>query len=146
MGLFSTLDISASGLTAERLRMDIISNNIANVNTTSPDGKAYRRQMPVFQVRDRITPVPDVAQPMSSRVGMGVRCVAVMEDSAPLQYKYDPSHPHANKEGYVALPNVNIVKEMVDMITATRAYEANAQVITNTRNMITQALNISTTR
>lgn len=147
MSMFSTFDISASGLTAERLRMDIISNNIANVNTLrTAKGGPYRRQMPIFQVRDRVGPVPAIAQPISRSVGMGVKCTSIIEDPAPLMMKYDPTHPYANKEGYVAMPNVNVVKEMVDMITATRAYEANVAVVNSTKGMMSQALNISSAR
>jgi flagellar basal-body rod protein FlgC len=145
--MFSGFDISASGLSAERLRMDIISNNIANVNTTrTTDNKPFRRQMPIFQQRDRVLPVPGIAQPISDQTGMGVRAVGIIEDMSPLEKKYDPGHPHADKDGYVEMPNVNVVKEMVDMITATRAYEANVSVINSTKGMMSQAINISSAK
>lgn len=147
MSMFSGFDISASGLSAERLRMDIISNNIANANTVrTSDNKPYRRQMPIFQQRDRVTSVPGIAQPLSDQTGMGVRAIGIIEDMSPLEKKYDPGHPYADKEGYVDMPNVNVVKEMVDMITATRAYEANVSVISSTKSMMSQAISISSVK
>ena len=143
MGMFRAIDTSASGLTAERLRMDVISNNIANVNTTrTQDGEPFRRKMVIFESRnprgswwfqDRQKPqVP----------GTGVRVNAIMEDMAPFKMEYDPNHPDADPEGYVRRPNINIVHEMVDMITATRAYEANVTCINSAKDMTNAALNI----
>jgi flagellar basal-body rod protein FlgC len=143
MGLFTSFDISDSGLTAERLRMDIISNNIANVNTTiTEDGTPYKRQMPVFQARlnKSLTSFEKGTERQFS--GNGVRVIEVAEDQAPFKKMYDPSHPHADKEGYVKMPNVNVIKEMVDMITASRAYEANISVMTNSKNMFKRALDL----
>jgi len=141
MGLFSAIDISASGLTAERFRMDIIASNIANVNTTrTQSGGPYRRKMPVF--------APYIKEAMANSEVLpaggveGVKVIDVVEDSSPLRMVYNPSHPDADKNGYVAYPNVNIVTEMVDMISASRAYEANTAVIDITRNMANRALAI----
>ena len=148
MSMFMGIDTAASGLTAERLRMDVISNNIANANTTrTENGTAYRRRFVVFSPRDR--------QPESfeqtllkatsgkKTVGEGVRAVAIMEDPQQGSLVYEPGHPDANAEGYVEKPNVNIVTEMVDMITAHRAYEANTTTINAAKAMFNKALEIS---
>lgn len=154
MGIFKSIDTSASGLTAQRLRMDIISNNIANVNTTrtsevGPDGEVlpYRRQIAVFEARQPV--FADVLSKKLSKgkddadsVGNGVRVVGVTKDEEPFRMIYNPNHPDANKDGYVLMPNVNIVTEMVDMISATRAYEANVTAINSAKNMAAKALEI----
>lgn len=140
--MFGAIDAAASGLTAERLRMDVISNNIANVNTTrTAEGGAYRRQVVVFEPRAKES---SFAQILSKQVdtGNGVRVVGINKDSSPTHQVYDPAHPDANKDGYVEMPNVNIVTEMVDMITATRAYEANVTTINAAKSMALKALEI----
>lgn len=147
MGLFFGIDASASGLTAERLRMDVISNNIANSNTTRTDrGGAYHRRFVVFEPRTRepksFEKVLAQAVGLSRQTGEGVRAVSIMEDNTQGPMVYDPGHPDANAEGYVEKPNVNIVAEMVDMITAHRAYEANATSITAAKSMATKVLDI----
>jgi len=142
--MFRALNISASGLTAERLRMDIVSNNIANVNTTkTASGGAYRRQMPVFQaIFEQHVDALEKAQIGEKFHGSGVRVTDIVEDKAPMKTVYDPEHPHADKEGYVHMPNVNIVKEMVDMITASRAYEANVTSMNTAKQIFSTALQI----
>ncbi len=144
------INTSASGLTAERLRMDVIADNIANVNTTETEnGTPYRRKTVVFQERmttDFRVPT-DIAKEMNMsseeyKTGSGVRVTGIEEDQSPFKYVYEPGHPNANAQGYVAMPNVNIVAEMTDMITATRAYEANVTVINSAKGMATAALNI----
>lgn len=149
MGIFGMINTSASGLTAERMRMDVIADNIANVNTTETEnGTPYRRKTVVFQERKTTEfRVPmDMSKEMSSSeepsTGGGVRVTGIEEDQSPFKYLYDPGHPNANAQGYVAMPNVNIVSEMTDMITATRAYEANVTVINSAKGMATAALNI----
>ena len=147
MGLFMGIDASASGLTAERLRMDVISNNIANSNTTRTDrGGAYRRRFVVFEPRTRepksFEKALQQAVGLSRQTGEGVRAVSIMEDTTQGPMVYDPSHPDANAEGYVEKPNVNIVNEMVDMITAQRAYEANSTAITAAKTMLSKTLEI----
>lgn len=142
MGMFGAIDTAASGLTAERLRMDVISNNIANVNTTrTAEGGAYRRQMVVFAPR---TNEINFAQVLSEHLdtGSGVRVVGIRQDNSPTRKSYDPVHPDANKDGYVEMPNINIVTEMVDMITATRAYEANVTALNAAKSMALKALEI----
>jgi flagellar basal-body rod protein FlgC len=144
MNVFRSFDIAASGLTSERLRMDLISSNIANINTTkTTDGGPYRRQLPIFEaVFDNA--ISDIEKNDSGEEfhGKGVRVREIIEDQGPLKRVYDPNHPHADKEGYVSFPNVNVVKEMVDMITASRAYEANVTVLTTSRQMFNSALEI----
>ena len=133
MNAFSSMQISATGLAAERLRMDTITANMANASTTrSADGSgAYVRKVAVFQ--EALD---------ANKEAAGVKAVKIEKDKSPLRRVYDPTHPDANEKGYVAMPNVNVVKEMVDMITATRAYEANATVITNAKSMAQAALQI----
>lgn len=144
MGMFRSIDTSASGLTAERLRMDIISNNIANVNTTRTEsGDPFRRKMAIFQSRDPHGRLPFMdKRGKPQQAGQGVRVSAIMEDMAPFKMEFDPSHPDADSEGYIRRPNINIVHEMVDMITATRAYEANVTSINSAKDIINSALNI----
>ncbi len=147
MGLFLGIDASASGLTAERLRMDVISNNIANANTTRTEGGgAYHRRFVVFEPRERepksFEQTLMKAVGLSRQTGEGVRAVSIMEDNTQGPLVYDPGHPDANADGYVEKPNVNIVSEMVDMITAQRAYEANSTAITAAKTMATKTLEI----
>ncbi|MBN1469755.1 MAG: flagellar basal body rod protein FlgC [Fusobacteriaceae bacterium] len=145
MGIFNIMNTSASGLTAERLRMDLIADNIANSQTTRTEkGEAYRRKMAVFgeNKKDFIVPMNLTKDDVEKNYTGGVKVLKIAEDQTPFNYVYDPEHPDANEKGYVAMPNVNVVKEMVDMITATRAYEANATVITNAKSMAQAALQI----
>ncbi|WP_123053492.1 flagellar basal body rod protein FlgC [Clostridium sp. JN-1] len=138
---FNTMRISASGLSAERLSMDTISSNIANVDTTrGADGKPYRRKIPVFQ--------ENLNQELNKNTGsyedvpMGVKAVGIVDDSSPLRREYDPSNPDADAQGYVSKPNVNVLNEMADMIVATRTYEANATAIESEKSMFSKALEI----
>lgn len=142
MGMFGAIDAAASGMTAERLRMDVISNNIANVNTTrTTEGGPYRRQMVMFEPRSGQN---SFSQVLSQQIdaGSGVRVTGIVKDGSPTRRVYDPTHPDANKDGYVEMPNVNIVAEMVDMITATRAYEANVTSVNAAKSMAMKALEI----
>ena len=148
MSMFSGIDASASGLTAERLRMDVISNNIANVNTTRTEGGGpYQRKYVVFRPRENSG--QEFAGVLSSamnqagpKVGAGVRAVGIVADDTQGKLVFDPGHPDANADGYVELPNVNIVTEMVDMITASRAYEANVTAVNAAKSMAMKALDM----
>lgn len=147
--LFSALETSASALTAERLRMDVIANNIANVNTTrTPDGGPYRRQMVVLGSRPSFSAALQEASGQSgggdsgAQVGQGVRVVQIVQDQRPFKLKYDPTHPDADASGYVQLPNVETVTEMVDLISASRAYEANVTALNAFKQMVSTALQI----
>lgn len=139
MSLFHSFDVSASGLTAQRLRMDTIANNLANVNTTRTErGGPYRRQMPIFASRYLAEAMRDGGRFR----GAGVRVLGIVEDSDPPKLVYDPAHPDANADGYVEMPNVNVVTEMVDMIGASRAYEANIAALNAFKGMAMKALEI----
>lgn len=146
MGLFDSFNISASALSAQRLRMDIISQNIANVNTTrTEDGMPYRRKMVLFQEKQADIPFSQYLSEESRSkylVGGGVRVSAIVEDQSPFKQVYDPSHPDADENGIVSMPNVEIVTEMVNMISATRAYEANVTALNSSKSMALKALEI----
>jgi flagellar basal-body rod protein FlgC len=147
MGLFSTFNISGSGLTAQRLRMDVIANNIANANSTrTTEGGPYQRSRAVFAPVDNSLTFKSHLLPdsLKKRVGEGVRVVGIEKDENPPRMVYDPSHPdalvHGKWKGYVMFPNVNIVEEMVDNISARRSYEANVTMINSARQMFEKAL------
>lgn len=143
MSAFSAMDISASGMTAQRLRTDIISQNIANVNTTRDEnGQPYKRRTVVFEEKpsNSFSGYLSVA---SGSIGNGVKVSEIVEDNVtPMTMVYDPSHPDADEDGYVHYPNVNTVTEMTNMIDASRAYEANITAFNATKSMTTQALQI----
>src|SRR5271155_4803592 len=142
MSMYSSIEVSASGLSAERLAMDVIANNLANVNTTrTPEGGAFKRQLVVFAQKqeastnpsfDPLESSPD-SDPAQSRDG--VQAVAIVSDPGPDRMVYDPTHPDADANGYVHMPNIDVVKEMVDMIAASRAYQANVTAIQESRSM-----------
>jgi flagellar basal-body rod protein FlgC len=147
MRLFSSFEISGSGLTAQRLRMDVIANNIANVNTTrTAEGGPYRRQRVVFEPRREeaqfLLPLSPDTRKRAAAGGSGVRVVGVSSDPSAPKTVYDPGHPDADERGYVAMPNIQLVNEMVDMISATRAYEANVTAINSAKSMAAKALEI----
>lgn len=149
MKVFSALETSASGLTAQRLRLDLIASNLANAETTrTENGGPYRRKIAVFvprteerlSFRNLLFARLPVAQAPS--YPMGVKVAGVAEDLSPLRRVYSPGHPDADSEGYVEYPNVNVVTEMVDMIAATRAYEANVTAMEAAKAMIERALDM----
>lgn len=142
MSVFRIFRIAGSGLTAERLRMDTIANNLANANTTrTEEGGPYRRQVPVFApLLDRV--MRRSGPQRAGYSGAGVQVVGVVSDPSPPRLVYDPQHHDANADGYVEMPNVNVVTEMVDLITATRAYEANIAALNAAKSMAQRALEI----
>lgn len=145
MGLFSSMNISASGLTAERMRMDTISKNIANANTTrTANGTPYRRQVVTFQEKKVQIPFSHfLSEATRNKIGIGgVEVTGIQQDASPFKLVYDRGHPDANEEGYVQMPNVDIMTEMANLITASRAYEANVTAMNTTRNMALRALDI----
>ena len=146
MGYFSSISIGASALTAQRLRMDIISQNLANASTTrTEDGTPYRRKTVLFQERSGDVPFSDYLSESSKKqynIGGGVRVTKIVEDSTPFKDVYDPGHPDADENGIVKMPNVDVVTEMVNMISASRAYEANVTAINTAKSMATKALEI----
>ncbi len=144
MGLFQSFDISATGMSAERLRMDTIAQNIANVNTTrTEDGEPYRRRVVTFAEKT-MTPFSRYYESARARaVGNGVKVVSITEDTAnDFLMEYDPSHPDADENGYVLYPNVNTVREMTNLIDASRAYEANTTAFNASKAMVQAALQI----
>jgi flagellar basal-body rod protein FlgC len=146
MGLFGGLDISASGMSAERLRMDVIAENLANADTTrGPNGGPYRRKEVVLQESGgggtSFAATLQGAQ-TGSQAGGGVEVAGIVNDPSAMKRVYDPGHPDADAQGYVTMPNVEPVTEMVDLITASRGYEANVQALTASKNMFTKTLDI----
>lgn len=144
-GIFAPFAISASALTAERLRMDVIANNIANANTTrTQEGGPYQRLQVVFAPRVDSSQefAPMLSTMTKEGVPLGVRVTSIQKDPAAPRMVFDPTHPDANAEGYVAYPNVNVVNEMVDLISAGRAYEANVTAMNASKSMIVDALQI----
>ena len=153
MNLFSSFEISGSGLSAQRLRMDTISNNIANVNTTrTAEGGPYKRLRVVFEPRAQNAPFmlpTEVGAAGASaenlqkmQLSQGVRVAGISSDNSGPKMVYDPGHPDADSKGYVAMPNISIVNEMVDLISASRAYEANVTAISSAKSMALKALDI----
>jgi flagellar basal-body rod protein FlgC len=150
VSFFSALRTSASGLTAQRLRMDLISNNIANAETTrTAEGGAFRRQMALFTPKtEGRLPLFNLLRGDAQRGQVpglsveGVQTLQIVEDQAPMRMVYDPAHPDANESGYVEFPNVNPVTEMTDMLSATRSYEANVTVLNAAKAMAQRALDI----
>ena len=144
MGLFQSFNISATGMTAQRFRTDIIAENIANVNTTSTEsGGPYRRKIVTFQEKD-VTPFSQYFSTSRNKAtGNGVKVSKVSEDySTDFIMEYDPANPDADENGYVSYPNVNTVTEMTNLIDATRAYEANATAFDASKNMALTGLSI----
>lgn len=141
--MFSTVNISASGLTAQRLRMDLIADNIANVNTTrTDDGIPFRRKLAIFRERSSSFSNSLAANMQNNKTSEGVEVAGIREDSSPFKTVYRPNHPDANQDGYVEMPNINITSEMVDMIDASRSYEANVTALNTTKRMALKALEI----
>jgi len=150
MGIFSSINIAATGLTANRARMDVISDNMANVNTTrTTEGGPYKRSRVIMRprVEGPYWRSPFLPQTMDNGIGRGVRVAEIQKDNAKEhQLRWDPTHPDAiqsgPRQGYVELPNVDIVEEMVDLINASRSYEANASIIEGSKAMFQRALDI----
>ena len=145
MGLFTAFDISATGMTAERYRMDIISENLANMNTTrTEDGTPYRRKVVVFEERSNKTPFAHVLDAKRDKYsGTGVKVTGVYEDEwTEMKMVYDPSHPDADENGYVTYPNVSTITEMTNLIDASRAYEANSTAFSASKSIALKGLEI----
>lgn len=132
MSLFNIFNISGSAMTAQSQRLNAVASNLANVDSTAgPDGKPYRAKQVVFQ-----------ATPMGGQGGAGVKVASVVEDASPMKMQYDPKHPMANEQGYVAMPNVNPVDEMVNMISASRSYQNNVEVLNTSKSLLAKTLAI----
>lgn len=150
MSMFSSFDVSASGMTAQRYRMDIISENVANANTTrTEDGSPYVRRVVNFQAIDvkgsshTANFASHLGKASEKYTGTGVKITGVYKDTdTPMVKAYDPSHPDADENGYVTYPNVNIVTEMTNMIDASRSYEANATAFNASKSIAQQGLQL----
>jgi flagellar basal-body rod protein FlgC len=147
MGLFDAIDVTGSGLSAERLRMDVTSENLANAQTTKgADGQPYRRKEVVLQQAGGVGSFGSaltvaMGRGSAGRVS-GVQVSGIVEDQTDLKRIYDPGHPDADKDGYVTMPNVNTVTEMTDLISSSRAYEANVTAMQTAKTMFTKTLDI----
>jgi flagellar basal-body rod protein FlgC len=143
MDFFSAIDVSSSALSAERTRMNLISSNLANANVTrTPEGGPYKRKDSVFAATPVANPFSRVLDGATAKQVRKVEVSDIVEDQNPPRLQYDPSHPDANAQGYVAMPNVNTVEEMTDMISATRMYEANVTAVQAAKNMALKTLEI----
>ncbi len=160
--LFTSMDISASGLYSQRTKINTISENIANAETTkTEDGMPYRRKITQLKagienrfeqlfVQNRLKMektgakhFPDKPfRPIPDKIPIGVSVAKIMEDDSPFKMIFDPAHPDANEEGYVSMPNVDIVREMTELIASTRAFEANVTAINSSKEMIKKSLKI----
>lgn len=130
--MFSIFNIAGSALTAQSARLNAVASNLANADSVvGADGQPYRAKQVVFQ-----------ATPMGNDGGQGVRVTQVVQSAAPLRMTYDPTNPAANADGYVAMPNVNVVEEMVNMISASRAYQTNAEVMSSAKSLMLKTLAI----
>ena len=143
MDFFTAMEVSATGLSAQRTRLNVASSNLANVNTTrGPDGGPYRRRDVVLETHKMSENVSGGRAGGEPGKTFGVMVREIANDEKPPRLEYDPGHPDANPDGYVAFPNVNAVEEMVDMITASRAYEAGLTAISSAVQMAERALSI----
>jgi len=140
MSLFSSLQVAASGMSAQRTRAEMLVENMANAETTrTPQGGPYRRKDVVFSSDTQASPFSAVFQ---NEVGTGVRVADVVEDTSAPELRYQPGHPDANADGYVAYPKMNPAEEMVDLLNASRSYQANVSAISAVKDMIGHSLDI----
>ena len=137
MDFFTAFNISADGLSAQRVRLNTIASNLANINTThTPKGGPYRRKDVVFSAVETKNSFNSI---LNNKI-KSVKVEEIIEDSRPFKFVYDPYHPDANKEGYVSHPNIDMVEEMVNMMSASRLYEANINAVKTTTKMAQKAL------
>lgn len=145
MSFLNTLDISGSGMTAQRLRLDVVAENIANIETTRTEsGGPYKRKTVVLQAEEPSfqSVLNQALQERQSTEGAGVKVVSVQEDNSESKLVYDPTHPDANEEGYVEMPNIDLVKETADAMAASQAYQANITAFNTARLMAEKALQV----
>ncbi|MDR3579069.1 MAG: flagellar basal body rod protein FlgC [Oryzomonas sp.] len=144
MDFFNSMNISSSALTAERTRMNLISSNLANANTTrTPEGGPYKRKDAVFSATPVESSFNRVLNSAAGQQSRQVEVTDIVEDKTPPRMQYEPGHPDANAQGFVAMPNVNVVEEMADMISASRSYEANVTAVQAAKAMALKTLEIS---
>lgn len=146
-GIFGALNISSSGMNAQRARIDVISSNVANVHTTRVEGGSYYKRQMIVLRETKMS--PDFSSILNDELGLGisdqlsgVKIVNVTTIDEPPKMIYEPNHPDANEEGMVSYPNINIIEEMINMIMASRAFEANLTVFNTAKEMISQSLEI----
>ncbi|WP_433749717.1 flagellar basal body rod protein FlgC [Falsibacillus pallidus] len=148
MSMFHSMNVTSSALSAQRLRMDVISSNMANVDSTrgkfvNGEWQPYRRKTVVLEPKENsFSSFLNAARGNSGEAGEGVKVSAIKEDPTPFKLVYDPSHPDADKDGYVQMPNVDPLREMVDLISSTRSYEANVTVFNASKAMMMKSLEI----
>ena len=143
MSFLDAIQTSASGLTAQRLRMNLISSNLANVNTTrTREGGPYQRKDAVFEAAPQTSEFAAALNDRLEEADVGVQVTEIRNDNRPPILKYDPAHPDADADGYVSMPNINVVEEMVNMMSATRSYEANVTALRATKEMAADAMDI----
>lgn len=143
MNFIHALQTSSSGLTAQRTRMDLISNNLSNIHTTrTAKGEPYRRKMAVLAADPGASLFRGALRERLENQLSGVKVAEIVEDPRPFATEYNPQHPDANEKGYVSLPNINVIEEMVSMMAASRSYEANVTAINTTKKMAMKALDI----
>ncbi|RII29989.1 MAG: flagellar basal body rod protein FlgC [Geobacter sp.] len=144
MDFFTSMNVSASALSAERTRMNLISSNLANASTTrTPEGGPYKRKDAVFAATPLQSPFTRALDRASSQGINQVQVMQIVEDQNAPRMQYDPGNPDANPQGYVAMPNVNVMEEMADMLSATRSYEANVTAVQSAKSMALKTLEIS---
>ncbi len=132
MSLFNIFNVAGSGMAAQSQRLNVVASNLANADsTTSANGQPYKAKQVVFS-----------AVPVDGANAQGVKVTAVVEDNSPMKMVYDPKHPMADAQGYVAMPNVNVVDEMVNMISASRAYQNNVDVMNTSKTLLLKTLTI----
>jgi flagellar basal-body rod protein FlgC len=132
MSIFNIFNIAGSAMTAQSQRLNVVASNLANADsTTGPDGKPYRAKQVVFST-----------MPVNEQGSAGVKVAAVVDDPSPMKMVYDPQHPMADAKGYVTMPNVNVVEEMVNMISASRSYQNQADVMNTSKSMLLKTLTI----
>ena len=143
MDFFDALHASASGLSAQRLRMNLISGNLANAHTTrTEEGGPYRRREPVFAAQTENSSFGEILSAYQIENLPQVKVIDIVEDQSAPVLKYDPNHPDADEKGYVAMPNINLMEEMTNLISATRSYEANVAAVKAAKEMALKALEI----
>ena len=144
MGFLDALRASASGLSAQRVRMKLIAGNLANVNTTrTPEGGPYQRREPIFSAASpRADSFQDILNARQQGEVVEVQTVGVVKDGRDPIMKYEPDHPDADENGFVAMPNISVTEEMVNLVSASRSYEANIAAVKATKNMVLKALEI----
>jgi len=143
MSIFDILDVGSSGLAAQRMRLEMISSNIANASTTrTPDGGPYVRKDVVFETANVTSTFGEIFSGLTDNGLRGVRVSEILQDNRPAQRRFQPNHPDADAHGYVRYPNVNIIAEMVNMVEATRSYEANLTIMNASKSMALRAIGL----